>query len=164
MGDTWTAEHIQKGYCLPAQLGQPIDYAVWHMRDYMEDTCSLQDIGKPRVLPTIAASPPMQTTVPTVTQILDGLSLIRWAAIQAILEYPGGAKKWMLDHPSDHSKIVVKTLGEPITSGPKNPVEINLNLSWISRDRLSYRNQEVVDLNPVMRQDLLDDTTLIPQK
>lgn len=147
--NTWSEEDHLHGYCTQSQIGQPIDHSIWSLRDYQERACTAAQIGQPKnpVPSPLPLAPSPLPVVPekTYAQKLNELSE---AAVDSVLNHPGGAKQWFKDNPSAHVRILTK-LATPAAPDPQ--ARIVIEIPWLQgSNRLSYRNAEpqVQDVEP----------------
>ena len=62
--------------------------------------------------------------------------------MDAVLDHPQGAKAWFKENPQAHVKVLVK-LATPHV--PDQNVNLSVEVSWLSKDRLSYKGDKVID-------------------
>jgi hypothetical protein len=158
---TWTQDDYDKGWCSSWHIGTPIDPGIWNGRDFREGRCGPEQIDKPKLVALQGGiSESGMVPGPRPTDLFLKLNLVREGLLNWIINYPGGPEKYFKDNPAAGVKVLVRMLGGTPSTEP-NKVEVNLNLSWLSADRLSYKKNGVIDAEPVLKQDLLDD--LIPR-
>lgn len=137
---------------------------VWGDDDYVAGYCNKSDVG--RVKPGFAPpwSPTTRSLDPSydaedVTEMLEAASakalntddfkrdvLIAYAAL--------GGPRFLMQHPQLMEKLLIKLLGEQ--KAPSGPATVTVNLSWLSPERLAYRNSgPVVDVAPALAGDQL---------
>lgn len=132
-----------------------IEY-LWTSDDYQHHFCRADQIGTPK--PTHLAQSPKpkapQTEGPK-KSYAEKLQILSEQAVDAVLDHPGGAAKWFRDNPTAHVKVLVK-LATPHVQDQQ--VNLSVEVSWLSKDRLAYRGgKNVVDAEgPIEDAKILD--------
>ena len=134
--NTWSEDDHLHGYCTQSQIGQPIDHSIWSLRDYQERACTATQIGQsknPAPKPKPLAPSPSPEGPKTYAQKLNDLAE---AAVDSVLNHPGGAKQWFKDNPSAHVRILTKLA----TPAAESQARVVVEIPWLQTGRLSYRN------------------------
>ena len=117
-----------------------IEY-LWTSEDFNRHLCRADQIGTPKPKP-LAPSPEVQEK--TYAQKLNDLAE---AAVDSVLNHPGGAKQWFKDNPSAHVRILTKLA----TPAAESQARVVVEIPWLQTGRLSYRNpspETVQDVEP----------------
>lgn len=136
--ETWSEKDYADASCMASQVGMPKDLSTWCLGDYRDGLCPLTSVGKPKVQPEPAA-PPKEPEVEG--DYGSKLGALGEAALDVVLSHPGGPHQWFKENPSAHTKLLVK-LATPIQQGAD--ATVNVNISWLSPDRLSYKHSGAV--------------------
>lgn len=124
---------------------QPSQTNLWTNEDFLAGLCSHLDIDKPK--PEAQSPKPLalspETKERTYAQKLNDLAE---AAVDSVLNHPGGAKQWFKENPSAHVRILTKLA----TPAAESQTRIVVEIPWLQSGRLSYRNQTetVQDVEP----------------
>jgi hypothetical protein len=118
-----------------------IEY-LWTSDDYQHHLCRADQIGTPKptskALQTGTSEGPKKTYAEKLQQLSE-------SAVDAVLDHPGGATKWFKDNPQAHVKVLVKLATPQVAA---QDVNLSVEVSWLSPERLSYRGgQNVVDIS-----------------
>ena len=153
--------------CQPNQVGHLKDERIFALEDFLENRCSIGDVGKSKVSSVEPSPSSTSNTLPKSREqetrekkhFLDAVQEIRVAMVAAVLEYPGGPKQWMIDNPATLRAALVKIL-QPTTEGGFNQFTTVLlyqdqpGINFAPDGRLSYKNN-VVDATP-LQSDIVD--------
>ena len=121
---------------------------IWNSEDYRVGLCTAAQIGEVR---EAQSAPSKQETKKTYAEKLHELSE---QAVDAVLDHPQGAKAWFKENPQAHVKVLVK-LATPHV--PDQNVNLSVEVSWLSKDRLSYKGDKVIDaVSPIEDAKVLD--------
>lgn len=145
--EVWTEFDVSTRSLPPEYLGQPkVNY--YNVEDWSAGLCAKSEIGKPKP----SSLPPLE--VPKPKTYAEKLQALSESAVDAVLDHPQGAKAWFKENPTAHVKVLVK-LATPHVQDQN--VNLSVEVSWLSKDRLSYKgngkvqeDHNVVDLSPVI--------------
>ena len=140
--NTWSEEDHLHGYCTQSQIGQPIDHSIWSLRDYQERACTAAQIGQsknPAPDPKPLAPDP-KPDAPSNKTYAQKLSELSEAAVDSVLNHPGGARQWFKDNPSAHVRVLTKLA----TPAAEAQARVVIEIPWIQQGRLSYRDSAPV--------------------
>ena len=110
----------------------------WTFQDFQAGLCPMSSVGKPKdkeqsPLPLAPSPSPDAPSTKTYAQKLSELSE---AAVDSVLNHPGGAKQWFKDNPSAHVRILTKLA----TPAAEAQARVVVEIPWLQSGRLNYRD------------------------
>ena len=112
--------------------------ALWTNEDFLQEKCSVKDIGKPIPLPDPVDEP---------SALLEALPAATMAELkQAALRVARGKMgydEFLAKNPQFHQKFLLSMAKEQVQQ--ERPT-VEVNISWLQPERLSYKNASPLDL------------------
>jgi hypothetical protein len=107
---------------------------TWTNQDFLDGACSHLDIGKPK---------PIEQSAEQVVQDLPPATMaeLKQAALR-VARGKGSYDEFLEENPGFHQKFLLSMVKEPL---PPGPARVDVNISWLSANRLSYKAVEAVD-------------------
>lgn len=114
---------------------------TWTNQDFLDGACSHLDIGKPKSIEQSAEQ--VVQDLPPAT-----MAELKQAALR-VARGKGSYDEFLQKNPGFHQKFLLSMVKEPL---PPGPARVDVNISWLSAQRLSYKvveaEPDVTDIEP----------------
>ena len=109
--------------------------SVWTLEDWTTNLCTKEEVGKPKVFEqspedVIASAPPAT------------MAELKQAALR-VARGKMGYDEFLAKNPSFHLKFLLSMAKEQL---PQERPDVTVNISWLSQDRLAYKQGALLDV------------------
>lgn len=134
----WTIDDYRACSCKADEVGKEVDPTVWHLADMRDGRCTASMVGTSRI--ATVQETKLDEIVETTLEELS-TSAFKQAVLRVARENKG-YDAFLRQYPGFHQKALLAMMRE---SSPPGPARVDVNISWLSPERLAYKQAEVIE-------------------